>query len=144
MATVLKFRNYKPSDPSLRSDAKKPKTVDAEMSSGNISEPAQNIPAEGNNGVVSMVAVNQTVSPSDVPAESVDAARNIIIQELDKYDGNTLNVVPKVSNWDLKSMYAKKLDKLNRRTQRAIVDILREKLQNEEDSGTDNETGVDE
>lgn len=43
-------------------------------------------------------------------------------------DEEELNIAPKKANWDLKRDVEKKLDKLNRRTQRAIVEIIRERM----------------
>jgi hypothetical protein len=38
------------------------------------------------------------------------------------------NIAPKKINWDLKTQVESKLEKLRRRTQKVIVEILREKL----------------
>lgn len=43
-------------------------------------------------------------------------------------DEEELNIAPKKANWDLKRDVEKKLEKLNRRTQRAIVEIIRERM----------------
>lgn len=51
-----------------------------------------------------------------------------------------LNIVPKKLNWDLKSQIASKIERLERRTQRAIVELLREKMAKEDGNDTDNET----
>ena len=50
-----------------------------------------------------------------------------------------LNIVPKKLNWDLKSQVSSKIERLEKRTQRAIVEILREKLTTEAANETDNE-----
>lgn len=39
-----------------------------------------------------------------------------------------VNVAPKKANWDLKRDIQAKLDKLERRTQRAIIEIMREQV----------------
>jgi len=44
-------------------------------------------------------------------------------------DWNTLSIAPKSANWDLKRDVEKKLEKLEQRTQRAIVEMMRVKLQ---------------
>lgn len=52
------------------------------------------------------------------------------------------SIAPKKVNWDLKRDIAKKLNKLERRTQKAIVDLLRERLEKEaeeESQGDDND-----
>ena len=50
-----------------------------------------------------------------------------------------LDVAPKKANWDLKRDIAKKLEKLERRTQQAIVEMIKQKVaegaEGEEESG---------
>ncbi len=60
----------------------------------------------------------------NVTTEIVD----IIKQELSKNSVQEFSVLPKKSNWDLKEQASNKIEKLRRRTQRAIVEILREKM----------------
>ena len=50
-------------------------------------------------------------------------------KELAKDDNQGINLIPKKINWDLKEEIAPKLEKLKKRTQKAIVEILREKYQ---------------
>eukprot|EP00026_Physarum_polycephalum_P020524 Phypoly_transcript_23157.p1 GENE.Phypoly_transcript_23157~~Phypoly_transcript_23157.p1 ORF type:complete len:183 (-),score=48.30 Phypoly_transcript_23157:40-543(-) len=50
---------------------------------------------------------------------------------------NVISLAPKKPNWDLKRDAAKKLEKLERRTQRAIYELLKEKLESE-GQGADN------
>ena len=45
---------------------------------------------------------------------------------------DTISYAPKKRNWDLKRDLKPKLDKLDRRTQKAIVELLREKIAREE------------
>ena len=45
-----------------------------------------------------------------------------------------LDVAPKKVNWDLKQHIAKKLAKLERRTQQAIIEIIKEKVSHEGDA----------
>lgn len=52
----------------------------------------------------------------------------ICINTQEAQDEEELNIAPKKVNWDLKRDVEKKLEKLNRRTQRAIVEIIRERL----------------
>lgn len=40
-----------------------------------------------------------------------------------------INLAPRKPDWDLKRDVAKKLEKLERRTQRAIAELIRERLQ---------------
>jgi coiled-coil domain-containing protein 12 len=60
-----------------------------------------------------------------------NVGEDVIKRELALINSEEVNVVPKKSNWDLKSQVAGNLDKLKRRTQRAIVDILRDRLREE-------------
>jgi len=53
---------------------------------------------------------------------------DLIKLELQKFQGEELNIMPKKPNWDLKVQVEGKLEKLKNRTQKAIVEILREKL----------------
>ena len=54
---------------------------------------------------------------------------DLLLQEAkEKVGTNEINIVPKKINWDLKRHAEHKVEKLRKRTQRAIVDILREKL----------------
>lgn len=67
---------------------------------------------------------------------------DIIRNELRQFgDDEELNILPKNNNWDLKKQLEPLLEKLRRRTQRAIVDILRQKIAEEEDSDEDDEEG---
>ena len=43
-----------------------------------------------------------------------------------------MNIIPKKINWDLKRHIEPRLEKLRKRTQKAIVEILKEKLSKEE------------
>jgi len=43
-------------------------------------------------------------------------------------ESEEINIVPKHPHWDLKQGIQGKVDKLKRRTQRAIVELLRAKL----------------
>lgn len=99
---VIRFRNYKP----------QPGAVPVEKQSP---APVSEAPKE-----------NESETGDSVGRPPVDPIK----RELQTYGNNddTLNIVPRKANWDLKNMVSKKLEKLERRTQLAIVDILREKL----------------
>uniref|UniRef100_UPI00398EF441 coiled-coil domain-containing protein 12 n=1 Tax=Pristiophorus japonicus TaxID=55135 RepID=UPI00398EF441 len=51
-----------------------------------------------------------------------------VIEEVD-----LVNLAPRKPDWDLKRDVAKKLEKLEKRTQRAIAELIREKLKGNED-----------
>ena len=113
---VIRFRNYVPHDATLKEKKEEKDTeqlatdATAPTSSSSSSEP----PAAA--------AVNTTNSKRK--REEVD----VIKQELALHTDEDLNIVPKKPNWDLKSQVEDRIQKLKRRTQRAIVDLLREKL----------------
>ena len=50
-----------------------------------------------------------------------------------------LHLVPKKRNWDLKRDLAKRMAKLDRQTQDAIVELIRLRAQNHQDSGSASE-----
>ena len=70
--------------------------------------------------------MDEVVAPTG-QYESVTSG-NLLKKELRLHESEELNILPKSSNWDIKKSFEPKLEKLRRRTQRAIVDFLREKL----------------
>ena len=56
---------------------------------------------------------------------------------------SVLPVTTKKVNWDLKRDIQSKMDKLERRTQRAIVDLLRERLEKEAAEGGGDDSDLD-
>lgn len=69
-----------------------------------------------------------TVKPADVTEkvkEHLEATKiKDVVDEVD-----LMNIAPRKPDWDLKRDIAKKLEKLERRTQRAIAELIRERLQ---------------
>lgn len=108
----IRFRNYKPQDSSLNPRKRQ------HVEKGANDEGAEKAEEDAN---VEKPAKNRKVEEQD-----------IITKELKELASDEINIVPKKPNWDLKNQVAAKLDKLKRRTQRAIVDILREKVAAEE------------
>jgi coiled-coil domain-containing protein 12 len=96
----IKFRNYQPYDNSLKKAAKDTEQVNKAASTAVATELLVGSHAE------------------------VDAIK----KELQQFQDNELNIMPKKPNWDLKVQVEGKLQKLKNRTQKAIVEILREKL----------------
>ena len=87
---------------------------------------------------------NEEKNKSDT-AQHETNDNDIIKKELRQFsEDDELNILPKSNNWDLKKQLEPKLEKLRRRTQRAIVDILREKIANEVDSDSDSDDINDE
>ncbi|KAB0790452.1 hypothetical protein PPYR_15141 [Photinus pyralis] len=73
----------------------------------------------------------EDAKPGDVEAEVKDqlslGKSQVIIDELD-----ITNLAPRKPDWDLKRDVAKKLEKLERRTQRAIAELIRDRLKERE------------
>lgn len=79
--------------------------------------------------------MHEGVLPEAEPAEVTDKVREELDREheaiqIDKLD--FVNLAPRKIDWDLKRDIAAKLEKLERRTQRAIAELIRERLQEED------------
>jgi coiled-coil domain-containing protein 12 len=139
---TLSFRNYVPKDASL--DAPPPPSLDA--ADDNITNKRQKTSTN------SIAAVSSTTTSTNTPPKS---ALEIALANTDRearmaagqtVAATTTNdvgggggwstvVTPSAStkkvNWDLKRDIQHKMDKLEKRTQRAIVQLLRERLEKE-------------
>uniref|UniRef100_A0A3Q3APG6 Coiled-coil domain containing 12 n=1 Tax=Kryptolebias marmoratus TaxID=37003 RepID=A0A3Q3APG6_KRYMA len=81
-------------------------------------------------------------SVEDKVKDQLEAANpEPIIEEVD-----LANLAPRKPDWDLKRDVAKKLEKLERRTQRAIAELIRDRLRGSEDelAGAVGAVGVEE
>ncbi|CAK9795812.1 Coiled-coil domain-containing protein 12 [Anthophora plagiata] len=71
--------------------------------------------------------VLESAKPGNVEAEVQEqlsaANTKVVIEELD-----ISNLAPRKPDWDLKRDVAKKLEKLERRTQKAIAELIRDRL----------------
>jgi len=67
----------------------------------------------------------------NITKEALEEAERMQKEEIDLF-----SLAPKRANWDLKRDVEKKLERLDKRTQRAIADIIRERLKSESKSGT--------
>ncbi|KAM7174611.1 coiled-coil domain-containing protein 12 isoform 1-T2 [Macrochelys suwanniensis] len=83
-------------------------------------------------------------SVEDKVKDQLEAAKpEPIIEEVD-----LANLAPRKPDWDLKRDVAKKLEKLEKRTQRAIAELIRERLRGQEEElasavGSANQEGSD-
>lgn len=59
---------------------------------------------------------------------AVESQLNLLQQPLEIEDIDITNLAPRKPDWDLKRDVAKKLDRLERRTQKAIAELIRERL----------------
>lgn len=88
---------------------------------------------------------NKSESNDTNTIKYVPVKENIILKELENIckqqvgGEDSINIAPKKINWDLKNQVQDKIDRLKRRTQRAIVEILREKLARAQDSGDESD-----
>ncbi|XP_044280941.1 coiled-coil domain-containing protein 12 [Varanus komodoensis] len=72
----------------------------------------------------------QPASVEDKVKDQLEAAKpEPIIEEVD-----LANLAPRKPDWDLKRDVAKKLEKLEKRTQRAIAELIRERLRGQEEN----------
>ncbi|EJK63884.1 hypothetical protein THAOC_15433 [Thalassiosira oceanica] len=109
---TLTFRNYVPKDSSLdaltvQQPAKRPRTT--------VEEPKS---------ALELALQEETKATEDSLGQSNNWS-------------SVTHVTTKKVNWDLKRDTQAKMDKLERRTQRAIVDLLRERLEREAAGGLD-------
>ena len=75
--------------------------------------------------------MKDSILPQGKPAELTEQVREELIQEQSALEIQQLdfsNLAPRKPDWDLKRDIAPKLDKLERRTQRAIAELIRERL----------------
>ncbi len=74
-----------------------------------------------------------THSVPKIPDNNVESieSKNAILYELSNAVGSESDLTPKKINWDLKLQTTDRMEKLRRRTQRSVVELLREKLVNE-------------
>ncbi|BDA50416.1 probable coiled-coil domain-containing protein 12 [Coccomyxa sp. Obi] len=69
---------------------------------------------------------HQTIEAAQAPEYQEPVPEPSIVQEIQGEGDVLLNVVPKKANWDLRRDVEKKLAKLERRTQRALVQLMQE------------------
>ena len=84
---------------------------------------------------LSLSVVSASDNSKDIVAVGNDSELNIIQRELEEFKNKEIVVAPKKPNWDLHAQVESRLERLKRRTQRAIVEILREKMAAQEEGG---------
>ncbi|KAG2189401.1 hypothetical protein INT44_004543 [Umbelopsis vinacea] len=81
-------------------------------------------------------------TPDDIKNTVEQETRNITKEALEeaermhKEEIDLFSLAPKRANWDLKRDVEKKLETLDKRTQRAIAEIIRERLKSDSKTGT--------
>eukprot|EP00752_Nemacystus_decipiens_P003382 g3129.t1 len=123
----IKFRNYRPQDAAIKQQALESKGGGDAISGATTPSV---IAGKGNR-----TAQEEEEEEEDGTGKRKVTPPSLIQQELKRQketqDEEELNIAPKKANWDLKRDVEKKLEKLNRRTQRAIVEIIRERMAEE-------------
>ena len=124
----IRFRNYQPYDATLKKKYEDDLLAANHMMSNRNNTTSPSIEDSSNS--------NSTTTTTQEHKEI-----DILTLELSKYksDNVELNIIPKKINWDLKAQVEGRLAKLRTRTQRAIVELLREKISKEELEGTHDE-----
>ncbi|KAI9299992.1 mRNA splicing factor [Cunninghamella echinulata] len=80
----------------------------------------------------------QTATPDDIvktiEKEMKDIPDAVLKEaaEKEKEEVDLFNLAPKKANWDLRRDVEKKLEKLDRRTQKAILELIRQRLKEED------------
>eukprot|EP00536_Pseudo-nitzschia_multiseries_P001980 jgi/Psemu1/235230/estExt_Genewise1.C_260126 len=140
----LSFRNYAPTDSSL---AREGESKSASKSTGpSASKRPRTAESQGSSEPATTAA---PVSSSDALKNALYEARTEATTALaptqssaqSQQETTVANLAPKKSNWDLKRDIADKLARLERRTQKAIVEILKERLESEAANAIDEEGG---
>lgn len=149
---TLKFRNYRPADASLVG----PPTATLEEGCAAAAAKATEEPAAGRRKGAGRQQPGadqeekrhepddqQPQQPHQKKEEEDAIQRELRRHEEEHGNGGQLNVAPRKPNWDLKRAVSKKVAKLNRLTQKAIVELLREKLaqEAEEESSSSSDSG---
>eukprot|EP00581_Thalassiosira_minuscula_P008523 CAMPEP_0183702324 /NCGR_PEP_ID=MMETSP0737-20130205/469_1 /TAXON_ID=385413 /ORGANISM="Thalassiosira miniscula, Strain CCMP1093" /LENGTH=170 /DNA_ID=CAMNT_0025928919 /DNA_START=26 /DNA_END=538 /DNA_ORIENTATION=+ len=128
---TLSFRNYVPKDASLQLDANEGESSDQQLSKRQKTS-SSSVPTE--KSALELALAKTSRESREAAGQNVGAA------------GGWAEVTPvstKKVNWDLKRDIQQKMDKLERRTQRAIVELLRERLEREAAEGGDDEEDSD-
>lgn len=122
----IRFRNYQPYDATLKK----------KYAANEDNLAATNDTISSHNNTTTPSAEDSSNSNSTTTAQEHKEV-DILTLELSKYksDNVELNIIPKKINWDLKAQVEGKLAKLKTRTQRAIVELLREKISKEDLEG---------
>ncbi len=134
-AVSVKFRNYAPNDDSLDQEMQEPASKRLRQNDMDAREQAE-ITGKAKKEEGSELEKALTEAKADVALAGQDpslapgpASTNLA--------ANALNTAPKKVNWDLKRDIAKKMNRLERRTQKAVVELLRVRLEREAEEEDD-------
>jgi len=128
----LKFRNYQPTSGELKS-----KTAAVALPAP-ILEEAKATPA--------VKAPHEVAAEPSKAKEEKKKVDDVIARELEAHAkeqgdaGDLLNIAPRKPNWDLKRDLSTKMEKLNKRTKYAIVELIKQRIEAESNADEDDET----
>jgi len=126
----IKFRNYRPHDNSLLGEKIVVDSV-VTVTTNKLTE---------NTAVLEIDGSGYQKKNEIEHAKNVEIPVDIILKELAENSSEELHIVPKKPNWDLKNQISDSLNKLKKKTQKSIVEILREKLENEQRTDSEGES----
>ena len=132
----IRFRNYTPYDQTLLAaskvddvDSSKDQIVEKPASDDYSKLKINNITTGTSESAVKTSTNIVTLKPEE---NAIEKELSQVENKLNNGNSAELNIIPKKINWDLKRHIEPKVEKLRKRTQRAIVEILKEKLSSEE------------
>jgi coiled-coil domain-containing protein 12 len=139
----IKFRNYTPESKELIVSSEHCTTsVNKLRVPDEIEDQNKNIgkkrPAEGGDRIDNEEMDESHTTPS-LEEALLNARRELLSSKLNMKAAEISSLAPRKVNWDLKRDIQPKLDKLERRTQRAIVELLHQRLEREAAHATDTE-----
>lgn len=130
--SAIQFRNYTPRDPSLESSKKR--KLD-EKDEGEASKKEEEPEKKKS-------ALEEALEKAKQDLET--GSGNEVVPAANHSNTELTAMAPKKINWDLKRDIQAKLDKLEKRTQKAIVQLLKERLAKEADAAAEEDQEQDE
>ena len=128
--TKIAFRNYAPNDKSLNNPSlvKKPRTTPPSTvdQQNNVSALSS---SDALKNALQAARQEEAVNANENHLEGRRRADDAVVVAADS--NPTISTTIKKVNWDLKRDISHKIEKLERRTQKAIVEMLKERLESE-------------
>lgn len=117
---TMVFRNYVPNDKTLENDSLEPHAKRLKQH-------------EGSQDIEESKMASSELDMALIQAKSEASAAVKDSSFPSQHDASAINLISasKKVNWDLKRDIAKKINRLERRTQKAVVDLLRSRLEKE-------------
>lgn len=83
------------------------------------------------------ISSNENGKQKENISQNSTSKKSVILQELENMNEEEINIIPNKQNSDLKDQIASKLAKLKKRTQKSIVEILKERIAKENEEASD-------